>query len=132
MQNKRTDSMPKKEKAEKEEKISIPKSTVELLPFVCIDKGLFYMSDKSYADIMQPASRRCRNTFSEVLAIWKISFQIPNRERRICAQPTPSVSSNIFSIRSIRRKTRFIGKYCRQNMTSLLMSTFTTRTENTI
>ena len=45
--------MPKKEKAKKEEKISIPKSTAELLPFVCIDKGLFYMSDKSYADIMQ-------------------------------------------------------------------------------
>ena len=45
--------MPKKEKAKKEEKISIPKITAELLPFVCIDKGLFYMSDKSYADIMQ-------------------------------------------------------------------------------
>ena len=45
--------MPKKEKAKKEEKISIPKITAELLPFVFIDKGLFYMSDKSYADIMQ-------------------------------------------------------------------------------
>ena len=70
--------MPKKEKVKKEEKISIPKSTAELLPFVCIDKGLFYMSDKSYADIMQPASRRCRNTFSEVLAIWKNS--LPNTQ----------------------------------------------------
>ena len=42
--------MPKKHK---EEKIYIPKSTAELLPFVCIDKGLFYMNDKSYVDIMQ-------------------------------------------------------------------------------
>ena len=37
----------------KEEKIYIPKSTAELLPFVCTHKGLFYMNDKSYVDIMQ-------------------------------------------------------------------------------
>ena len=42
--------MPKKSK---EEKIYIPKGTAELLPFVCIDKGLFYMNDKSYVDFMQ-------------------------------------------------------------------------------
>ena len=42
--------MPKKPK---EEKIYIPKNTAELLPFVCTHKGLFYMSDKSYVDIMQ-------------------------------------------------------------------------------
>ena len=42
--------MPKKPK---EEKIYIPKNTAELLPFICTHKGLFYMSDKSYVDIMQ-------------------------------------------------------------------------------
>ncbi len=32
---------------------SVPKSTLELLPFVCFDKDIFYMKDKSYMDIFQ-------------------------------------------------------------------------------
>ena len=47
------DKKSKKKKKEKEEKVYIPKSTAELLPFIGIDKGLFFMNDKSYVDIFQ-------------------------------------------------------------------------------
>ena len=40
-------------KNKKEQEISIPKSTAELLPFVGIDKGLFLMRDNSYMDIFR-------------------------------------------------------------------------------
>ena len=40
-------------KNKKEQEISIPKSTSDLLPFVGVDKGLFLMWDKSYMDIFR-------------------------------------------------------------------------------
>ena len=40
-------------KNKKEQEISIPKSTADLLPFVGTDKGLFLMQDNSYMDIFR-------------------------------------------------------------------------------
>ena len=38
----------------KEDKaVYVPKSTADLLPFVCVDKDIFYMSDKSYMDLFR-------------------------------------------------------------------------------
>ena len=37
----------------KEKEVYVPKSTAELLQFACIDKEMFYMTDKSYMDIFQ-------------------------------------------------------------------------------
>ena len=42
-----------KQANESKSKKPVQKSTLDLLPFVCIDKGIFYMRDKSYMDIFQ-------------------------------------------------------------------------------
>ena len=38
---------------EKEEKISISKTTVDLLPFIRVEKNIFYMRDDTYMDIFR-------------------------------------------------------------------------------
>lgn len=62
-------------KKKKEEKVSISKSTANLLPFVCIDKEMFYMTDKSYMDIFQITTKDLMSASESEVELDMLQFE---------------------------------------------------------
>lgn len=71
---KKKDEMKTTEK-EKEEKVSVSKTTVDLLPFVGIEKNIFYMRDNTYMDIFKFTTKDLISASASELDFDMIQFE---------------------------------------------------------